>query len=122
MQLYLYKEDKDPIYLQIVKQIKLQILNHELLAGDCLPSMRMLASDLRISVITTKRAYEELEKEGFIVTVLGKGTFISDKPIDAIADEQQREFDKGIELIVQHGLALDKSLEDIIKLLKERGM
>lgn len=122
MQLYLYKEDKNPIYLQIVKQIKLQILNHELLAGDCLPSMRMLASDLRISVITTKRAYEELEKEGFIVTVLGKGTFISDKPIDAIADEQQREFDKGIELIVQHGLALDKSLEDIIKLLKERGM
>lgn len=122
MKLYLYKEDKDPIYLQIVKQIKLQILNHELLAGDCLPSMRMLASDLRISVITTKRAYEELEKEGFIVTVLGKGTFISDKPIDAIADEQQREFDKGIELIVQHGLALDKSLEDIIKLLKERGM
>lgn len=122
MQLYFYKEDKDPIYLQIVKQIKLQICNHELHAGDCLPSMRMLASDLRISVITTKRAYEELEKEGFIITVLGKGTFISDKPIDAIKDEQQREFDKGIDLVVQHGKALNKTIDDVIKILKKRGL
>ncbi|SJZ86205.1 GntR family transcriptional regulator [Anaerorhabdus furcosa] len=121
MQIHLYKEDKDPFYLQIVKQIKLQILDHTLSAGDGLPSMRMLASDLRISVITTKRAYEELEKEGFIVTVLGKGTFVTDKTVNAISDEHLREFNKAVDEVLNHGKALQYSFDEIVEKLKERG-
>lgn len=120
MQIHLFKDDKDPFYLQIVKQIKLQILNHTLSAGDCLPSMRMLASDLRISVITTKRAYEELEKDGFIVTVLGKGTFVTDKTVDAISDEHVRQFNRALDEVLQHAQALQYSIDEIIAKLKER--
>ncbi len=65
-----------PIYEQIEEQIKNQIMTGELAAGDALPSMRMLAKDLRISVITTKRAYEDLERDGFIESVIGKGSFV----------------------------------------------
>ena len=68
-----------PIYEQIVSQIKQLILSNALQAGDALPSMRLLAKDLRISVITTKRAYEELEREGFIETIVGKGSFVASK-------------------------------------------
>lgn len=66
-----------PIYEQITAQIKNQILSGALQAGDALPSMRLLAKELRISVITTKRAYEELERDGFLVTVTGKGSFVA---------------------------------------------
>ena len=66
MLINLYKDDKDPIYLQIVKQIKKEIMNKNLQQGDLLPSIRALATDLKVSVITTKRAYMELEKDGFI--------------------------------------------------------
>ena len=66
-----------PIYEQIYNQIKTQIMQGRLLEGEALPSIRSLAKDLRISVITTKRAYDELEKDGFIYTVLGKGCFVS---------------------------------------------
>ena len=65
-----------PIYEQIEEQIKSQIMTGELAAGDALPSMRILAKELRISVITTKRAYEELERDGYIETVVGKGSFV----------------------------------------------
>ena len=66
-----------PIYDQITRQIKGLILRGELKEGEALPSMRLLARELRISVITTKRAYEELEREGFITTVPGKGCFVA---------------------------------------------
>lgn len=66
-----------PIYEQIVRQIKSAVLQGELKEGDALPSMRLLAKELRISVITTKRAYEELERDGFINTVPGKGCFVA---------------------------------------------
>lgn len=66
-----------PIYEQIVRQIKGLILSEELKEGDALPSIRLLARDLRISVITTKRAYEELERDGFVTTVPGKGCFVA---------------------------------------------
>lgn len=65
-----------PIYEQIEEQIKSQIMTGELAAGDALPSMRILAKELRISVITTKRAYEDLERDGYIETVVGKGSFV----------------------------------------------
>lgn len=67
----------EPIYGQITRQIKNLIIKGELRAGDPLPSIRSLAKDLQISVITTKRAYEELEQQGFIETVMGKGSFVA---------------------------------------------
>ena len=76
-----------PIYEQIVSQIKQFILSNALQAGDALPSMRLLAKDLRISVITTKRAYEELEREGFIETIVGKGSFVASKNEDFLKEE-----------------------------------
>ena len=67
-----------PIYEQITGQIKQQIISGTLRAGDALPSMRLLAKELRVSVITTKRAYEDLERDGFIVTVQGRGSFVAE--------------------------------------------
>ena len=77
MDIIISNSDRAPIYEQIVRQLKGQILSGLLPEGEALPSMRVLARDLRISVITTKRAYEELEREGFLVTVPGKGSFVA---------------------------------------------
>lgn len=79
-----------PIYEQITEQIKALVLNGVLQAGDALPSMRLLAKELRISVITTKRAYEELEREGFIETVPGKGCFVAGKNTEFLREEKLR--------------------------------
>ena len=76
-----------PIYEQITVQIKSQILSGALTAGDALPSMRTLAKELRISVITTKRAYEDLERDGFIETVVGKGSFVAKKNTEFVREE-----------------------------------
>lgn len=77
MELYISNAGQEPIYAQITRQIKQQILSGKLKEGDALPSIRLLAKELRISVITTKRAYEDLEAEGFIVTTPGKGSFVA---------------------------------------------
>ena len=76
-----------PIYEQISTQIKEHILRGELDRGEALPSMRLLAKELRISVITTKRAYEELERDGFIETVTGKGSFVANKNTELVREE-----------------------------------
>ncbi|MEG1924355.1 MAG: GntR family transcriptional regulator [Ruthenibacterium sp.] len=89
-----------PIYEQITTQIKNQILSNALTAGDALPSMRTLAKELRISVITTKRAYEDLERDGFIETVPGKGSFIANKNTDFMREEALRQ----IEAALTHGV------------------
>lgn len=77
MKIIISNSSPDPIYEQVARQIKAAILSGELREGEALPSIRKLAQDLQISVITTKRAYEELEKEGFIDTVEGKGSFVA---------------------------------------------
>ena len=77
MKIFISNSSPDPIYEQVTRQIKAQIINGELREGESLPSIRKLAQGLQISVITTKRAYEELEKEGFIDTVEGKGSFVA---------------------------------------------
>jgi GntR family transcriptional regulator len=79
-----------PIYEQIALQIKNMIITGELNAGDLLPSMRFLAKELRISVITTKRAYDDLERDGFIETVPGKGSYVATKNIEFIREEHLR--------------------------------
>ena len=77
MEIFLSNAGQEPIYAQIARQIKQQILSGQLRAGEPLPSIRLLANELRISVITTKRAYEELEADGFIVTQAGRGSFVA---------------------------------------------
>ncbi len=77
MKITIANSSPDPIYEQIARQVRAQIISGELGEGESLPSIRRLAQDLQISVITTKRAYEELEKEGFIDTVEGKGSFVA---------------------------------------------
>ena len=83
-----------PIYEQIVEQIREQILNGALGADEALPSIRSLAKDLRISVITTKRAYEELEQEGFLYTVAGKGCFVAEKNTELLREEDLRRIEE----------------------------
>lgn len=83
-----------PIYEQISSQLKQMILSGELHEGDALPSMRVLAKELRISVITTKRAYEELEREGFLVTVAGKGCFVAGMDLELVREEHLRRIEE----------------------------
>ncbi|MGL4606792.1 MAG: GntR family transcriptional regulator [Eubacteriaceae bacterium] len=109
-----------PIYEQIVTQIKKMIINGELLPGDLLPSMRFLAKELRISIITTKRAYGDLERDGFIETVTGKGSFVAKKNVDFIKEEQLRMMEEHLEKAVEIGKnngILYPDLQDIIKVL-----
>ena len=90
MEIILSNVDGTPIYEQIERQIKAKIVGGELKAGEALPSMRLLAKELRISVITTKRAYEELEREGFITTVPGKGCFVAPRNLELVHEETLR--------------------------------
>ena len=90
-----------PIYEQIVTQIKSAILAGELQEGEALPSMRLLAKELRISLITTKRAYEELEREGFLYTMTGKGSFVAAKNWDLLREEQRKRVEEHLRAAVQ---------------------
>lgn len=93
MNLIIRNTSGQPIYDQITAQIKAMILSGELAPGDALPSMRALAKDLRISLITTKRAYEELEREGFVETVPGKGSFVAQTNTELIREENLRQIE-----------------------------
>lgn len=100
-----------PIYEQIKEQIKNKIVSNELKAGEPLPSIRSLARDLRISVITTKSAYEELEKEGYVETIPAKGTYVASKNIELIREEQLQKIEGLIDTAV--------SIAKISKITKE---
>lgn len=104
-----------PIYDQICRQIKAQIMSGELAEGELLPSMRMLAKELRISVITTKRAYEELERDGFIATVAGKGSFVAPKNLEFVREEHLKQ----IEEYMKEILTLSKGCRISVEELKE---
>lgn len=88
MNIIISNQSASPIYEQITSQIKNMIMTGELQEGDALPSMRFLAKELRISVITTKRAYEDLERDGFIETTPGKGCFVARKNLELMKEEQ----------------------------------
>ena len=90
MEIYLSNSGQEPIYAQITRQIKQQILSGQLHEGDALPSIRLLAKELRISVITTKRAYSDLEEAGFIETVQGKGCFVAAGNQGLLREEELR--------------------------------
>lgn len=100
MNIIIRNSSDKPIYAQIVEQIKSLILSGECRTGDALPSMRVLAKELKISVITTKRAYEELESEGFIETVTGKGSFVAGKNPDLLREEQLKRTEDAVQKAV----------------------
>ena len=117
MDIILSNSSDEPIYAQIAPQIKALIMNGTLKSGDALPSMRMLATQLRISVITTKRAYEELERDGFIETVAGKGCFVKTQNTDFLREEHMRQIEAMMEKVCEQAKVCDLSLEDLKEML-----
>ena len=99
MQLYIDNRSGAPIYDQIYSQIKDAILSGQVTEGEALPSIRVLAKDLRISVITTKRAYDELENEGFIYTLPGKGCFVAERSTELLREENLRKIESHMQEI-----------------------
>ena len=99
MNILIDNKSGEPIYNQIYSQIKNQIISGELKEDEMLPSIRGLAKDLRISFITTKRAYEELEKEGFIYTLPAKGCYVAPKNVELLREENLKKIEKHIEQI-----------------------
>ena len=107
-----------PIYDQIYSQIKSQIISGVLKENDVLPSIRGLAKDLRISFITTKRAYEELEREGFIYTIPGKGCFVALKNAELLREENLKKIEEHIEQIVRLAASCNLSKEELIEMVQ----
>ncbi len=107
-----------PIYEQIYSQIKLMIMSGELTEDAALPSIRSLAKDLRISVITTKRAYDELERDGFIYTVAAKGCFVSPKNLELIREEHLRQIEEHLEKAVKLALELNLGRRELAEMLE----
>lgn len=106
-----------PIYEQIAQQIKAAILTGELEEGELLPSIRALANDLRISVITTKRAYADLEEAGFVTTVQGRGTFVSGGNLELLREERLRTIEGRLEAVVREAQASGISAADLREML-----
>ena len=117
MNLIISNSSGRPIYEQITAQIKNSILNGELQEGEALPSMRALAKDLRISVITTKRAYEDLERDGFVVTVAGKGCFVAPKNLELMREEQRKKVEEALQCAVDQAKAASIDLEELKEML-----
>ena len=107
-----------PIFEQIETAIKEAIFSNELKEGEMLPSVRSLANDLKISFLTVKRAYDELEKAGFIKTVQGKGSYVSPKNLDLIKEEKLKEIQDYIEKIYEVSKISNISKEEVIELFK----
>ncbi len=124
MEIIISNSSGKPIYEQITAQIKNLIMKGSLKPGDPLPSMRLLAKELRISVITTKRAYEDLERDGFITTVVGKGSFVREANVELVKEERLRMIEShlqaAVEIARQSGIE-EEELWDILKLLFEEA-
>jgi len=118
MNIIISHASEDPIYIQIVNQIRHSILNGEMKAGDSLPSIRQLAKDLQVSVITTKRVYEELEKEKLIDSVVGKGSFVSGANMEFIREQRMKLLEEKMIEVIRESRDLNMSEEDVINHLK----
>ncbi|WP_100372343.1 GntR family transcriptional regulator [Bacillus sp. FJAT-45037] len=122
MQIIISNISKEPLYEQITNQIKSLILSGELPEGTAIPSMRQLAKDLQISVITTKRAYEELEKAGFIYSIVGKGSFVAEQNLEVIREKKLKVIEEQLSAVITNskeiGLPFDE-LKDLLKILYE---
>jgi GntR family transcriptional regulator len=117
MRILISNASPDPIYEQIVRQIRSQILSGDLSEGDLLPSIRKLARDLQISVITTKRAYEELEREGFINTVGGKGTFVAAENPEFLREKRMKVVEEKLAEAVEQARLLGVRPEQLAEML-----
>ena len=106
-----------PIYDQIYSQIKCQIISGALKENEILPSIRGLTKDLRISFITTKRAYDELEKDGFIYTIPSKGCYVAPKNVELLREENLKKIEKHIDEIVKLATSCNLSKQDIIEMI-----
>ncbi|NLW39933.1 MAG: GntR family transcriptional regulator [Tissierellia bacterium] len=118
MRIIVSNSSNEPIYEQISKQIKGMILKGELKEGDLLPSIRGLAKELQISVITTKRAYDELEKEGFIQTVQGKGSYVAGQNKELMREKKLKIIEDKLIEVVRESKLLDLKYEEIEEMLK----
>lgn len=117
MRIIISNSSDKPIYDQIVEQIKNAIISGQLEAGDSLPSLRFLAKELRVSVISTKRAYEELEKEGYIQSVQGKGSFVTGRNRELMKEEQFRKVEDCLQKAVDIAKISDISLAELEEVL-----
>lgn len=108
----------EPIYQQIVSQVKAQIIGGALNAGDALPSMRTLAAQLRISVITTKRAYEELERDGYIENYAGKGCFVKAQNTDFLREETVRQTEELLAKACEKAKLCNLSVDDLKEMIE----
>lgn len=108
-----------PIYEQIATQIKELIASGTLSEGEALPSMRLLARELRISLITTKRAYEELEREGFIVSVPGKGSFVLAKDIELVRERRQKETTENVIACIESAKLAGMDRGELLELVRQ---
>lgn len=118
MNIFIKEESSLPIYEQIVSAVKNSILNHELAPGDMLPSIRSLAKSLGISVITTKRAYEELEKQGLIYSEQGKGFFVSRFNPNILLEEQLKTLEDHLADVVLEAKTLNLSVEELTDMVR----
>lgn len=124
MQLYIDNRSGAPIYDQIYSQIKDAILSGQVTEGEALPSIRALAKDLRISVITTKRAYDELESEGFIYTLPGKGCFVAERITELLREENLKKIEGHMQEVRRLASACrltENELDEMWRLQKEEA-
>ncbi len=117
MKIIISGASQEPLYEQIANQIKNQIILGELKPGDALPSIRNLAKELQISVITTKRAYHELEKDGFIETVGGKGSFVSGENKELFREKRLRMLEEKLSDVIDESRYLGISLEELKEMI-----
>jgi len=118
VQIYIDNKSGAPIYDQIYSQLKAQIISGSVKENEMLPSIRGLAKDLRISFVTTKRAYDELEKDGFLYTIPGKGCFAAPKNTELIREENLKKIEEHMEAIVQLAASCNLSREDILDMVR----
>lgn len=117
MQILITNQSKEPIYEQIKNQMIGHILNGELEAGAAIPSMRRLAKDLQISVITTKRAYKELEEAGYIYSIVGKGSFVAEHNIEMMREKKLKIIEEQLMAVIENSKEMDISLEELQQLV-----
>ncbi|GAA0463758.1 GntR family transcriptional regulator [Alkalibacillus silvisoli] len=118
MQIIISNSSKEPIYEQITNQIKSSILSGDLKEGTPLPSIRQLAKDLQISVITTKRAYEELEKADFIYSVVGKGSFVAEQNLEVIREKKLKVIEEQLSAVITNSKEIGLSFDELSELLE----
>ncbi len=117
MEIIISSNTSKPIYEQITSQIKANVMSGELKTGDPIPSMRSLAKSLHISVITVQKAYEDLQRDGFIETTVGRGSFISAQNKDFYQEEQQKRAEEHLQIAAEIGRTSNISLGKLIELL-----